>query len=54
MLLQSLERLLLKCANKHFKDKLEIFALKLQKQLEVGITYNRMLCNYFTGPARFR
>jgi len=22
--------------------------------LEVGITYNRMLCNYFTGPARFR
>jgi len=22
--------------------------------LEVGITYNRMLCNDFTGPARFR
>jgi len=21
--------------------------------LEVGITYNRMLCNDFTGPARF-
>ena len=22
--------------------------------MEVGITYNRMLCNDFTGPARFR
>jgi len=22
--------------------------------LEVGITYNRMLCNDFTGSARFR
>jgi len=22
--------------------------------LEVGITYHRMLCNDFTGPARFR
>jgi len=22
--------------------------------LEVGITYNRMLCNDFTGPTRFR
>jgi len=22
--------------------------------LEVGITYNKMLCNDFTGPARFR
>jgi len=22
--------------------------------LEVGIIYNRMLCNDFTGPARFR
>jgi len=22
--------------------------------LEVGITYNGMLCNDFTGPARFR
>jgi len=22
--------------------------------LEVGITYNSMLCNDFTGPARFR
>jgi len=22
--------------------------------LQVGITYNRMLCNDFTGPARFR
>jgi len=22
--------------------------------LEVGITYNRMLCNDFTAPARFR
>jgi len=22
--------------------------------LEVGITYNRMLCNDFTGPACFR
>jgi len=22
--------------------------------LEFGITYNRMLCNDFTGPARFR
>jgi len=22
--------------------------------LEVGISYNRMLCNDFTGPARFR
>jgi len=28
--------------------------LKLQKQLEVGITYNRILCSDFTGPARFR
>jgi len=22
--------------------------------MEVGITYNRMLCNDFTGPVRFR
>jgi len=22
--------------------------------LEVGITYSRMLCNDFTGPAQFR
>jgi len=22
--------------------------------LQVGITYNRMLCNDFTGPGRFR
>jgi len=22
--------------------------------LEIGITYNKMLCNDFTGPARFR
>jgi len=22
--------------------------------LEVGITYNKMLCNDFTGPARYR
>jgi len=22
--------------------------------LEVGITYNKMLCNDFTGPARIR